>query len=1547
MTTTRTTDADATNATRRASASKRSTRRDVRAPGSQTEQQAVEAARSERLGPASDGHPLVGLQQRHGNQAVQRLVRGRRAADSERTSGPADNASAERQSPPAGRTSEDQTGSANQPATSRPRRDGSGRRRLPPEVAATIQEPTAGRPLPSSTRRFMEDRFGVGFDRVRVHTDGPSTAAARRLDARAFTHGTDIFVGAGQYRPSTPDGQRLVAHELAHVVQQRTHGGPAGEPTHVSRSTDPAERDARAAVRAVETGERPTVARSTEPAVVHRFSVGDFASSVAGSIADAGSSVLGTAVDVAEAGIEVVADVGRALVDRVAPGLLDYLEDPVGAIRSALCAGVDALVGGAFGLLESIDFVGVLESVTGGGEGGQAAPKQQAAPQQQPSQAPASEEGVLESLMGSLVGALETYGIPLLHSIQDAIGSVRETFDSIWQSIVEPAANLLGDAAGALWDGVVAIAERVWGLVEPLWEAASGVLSRAWDWITDVFDIAWESSEDTRSWLAEAAESVWESLKAMIEPVLAPVRDAWEFLSEFTGDVITAMEETVAPVWEKIKWLWNNWSAADLLVTAQEFLRTQVLPPLLSGVSAVDQAIATVADVVTNAVTGASRAVVRFVEGIGVTECLESVSRAASYVAEQFTRLSEWATGAFAALMNGVRSGLTALVDSLEPILGFLVKLATVIANPLGLPGLLLGELWSHIPDRFKPPIVTFLVELLLTFVRGVGMFISAMGPLGRILEETIVGFLTRIRDASDEVKIDASNRIARLLSGSIEFIGGFLWGTLKGIWEGITDPFVLIGLIVQAGVGVSRFLSNLFSRDPVEARRTDAPGDQQTPGGPPGTATSESPRDQPVPVTGSPRPETAATAPAAAAPAATTAGPASTAGRATSAGAGGETASPQLEALMPSSSTAAELDQAAQQTAGTESEWESGVERAGSRDSATSEGLFNLLSTVWNTVIGMASDLGSYLAEKLLEFLDLSDYQLGEKLGWLAGTVLFEVLLNALTAAAYAGVSASRHVLRAIVRFLDLGGEILGGLVKLLGKVRQPLMKGLGAIGGFIERIPGLGTVFRKVASALRAVFRYADEATAGLRGARTAGGEAAEAAGGRAARETADIAGETVEDAGERVARDVLEDTGARAGREAVEATGERTGREAVEETGERAGRETAEEAGERAGKRGDDAAKAAELPQAITAAKAITEEFDRRNAPAPAMRIALNALTRRFRWIDRFDVEPKGRPGLYEVYMIASREPIDRHVDLSDDADVELPEGGITIEERAMQGGNPPRWARERPGMYYYDTRNGVYRRRRDDAIDLTPDEIADEVAREGRKARKDDLRETHRAQAIEGLMEDRLIDLQHLDEILEGRFPLELLQEVRDIGMLDIPQSQKVRMVQTILGREGMEFHHAPRLGDLLFEVDPGAKSHFTTQFFHRFGEHGGDTRRALEMGEPADRLRSLEPGEAGFEESFGWGVHPRESTSLLDSALDDPAEALNEISQRGTLDRIGRWIEPRDPSNPNSLRQSVERARQVRQFLDSLTRERPDLEPQVQRVLERLGRRVDV
>ena len=77
-----------------------------------------------------------------------------------------------------------------------------------------------GKKLPDSTRGFMENRFGNDFSQVKVHTGHTATQMNKNLQAKAFTHGNDVYFNSGQYNPHSTSGKTLIAHELTHTIQQ-------------------------------------------------------------------------------------------------------------------------------------------------------------------------------------------------------------------------------------------------------------------------------------------------------------------------------------------------------------------------------------------------------------------------------------------------------------------------------------------------------------------------------------------------------------------------------------------------------------------------------------------------------------------------------------------------------------------------------------------------------------------------------------------------------------------------------------------------------------------------------------------------------------------------------------------------------------------------------------------------------------------------------------------------------------------------------------------------------------------------------------------------------------------------------------------------------------------------------------------------------------------------------------------------------------------------------------------------------------------------------
>jgi hypothetical protein len=137
-----------------------------------------------------------------------------------------------------------------------------GARTLPASTAAQVHALRGGgRPLPERTRAFMEPRFGRDFSAVRVHTGPAAAESASALRARAYTIGREVAFGAGEYAPDTHAGQKLIAHELTHVVQQCSPQRRSSPPSWTKPETAVSKTGGAQVMRWTQSGDEATVER--------------------------------------------------------------------------------------------------------------------------------------------------------------------------------------------------------------------------------------------------------------------------------------------------------------------------------------------------------------------------------------------------------------------------------------------------------------------------------------------------------------------------------------------------------------------------------------------------------------------------------------------------------------------------------------------------------------------------------------------------------------------------------------------------------------------------------------------------------------------------------------------------------------------------------------------------------------------------------------------------------------------------------------------------------------------------------------------------------------------------------------------------------------------------------------------------------------------------------------------------------------------------------------------------------------------------------------
>jgi hypothetical protein len=123
-----------------------------------------------------------------------------------------------------------------------------------------------GRPLEPELRSDMEQRLGHDFGDVRVHSDGAAGESARSVGAHAYTVGSEVVFQPSTWAPESPHGRRMLAHELTHVVQQRSgpvDGTPTGGGVSVSHPSDRFEQEATKVSEQAVPGQAPAAAGAT------------------------------------------------------------------------------------------------------------------------------------------------------------------------------------------------------------------------------------------------------------------------------------------------------------------------------------------------------------------------------------------------------------------------------------------------------------------------------------------------------------------------------------------------------------------------------------------------------------------------------------------------------------------------------------------------------------------------------------------------------------------------------------------------------------------------------------------------------------------------------------------------------------------------------------------------------------------------------------------------------------------------------------------------------------------------------------------------------------------------------------------------------------------------------------------------------------------------------------------------------------------------------------------------------------------------------------
>jgi len=1188
--------------------------------------------------------------------------------------------------------------------------------RWDPARVQALMGQSRGGAMPDALRERMGSALGQPLPGVVIHTDEAAAKAAEALNARAFAQGYHLYFGAGAFTPGTAEGDELLAHELTHVLQYdqgRLDASSGG--MEVSSPTDQAEQEAERA------GRRAATSLQTGPELNTRFEPGfdqavdldeevgdestlDWADSSAFAAARwgvaTGLGVLGVVAGTAELDAETIEDAPvmggwlgdlwdavsdgvsevwdgvvelgsdalMLLVRSVAPDLANLIEQGPATIIQDVIA--ETVGGWVEGLLGDFDLGGIIETI---------------------SVVTAEVGTTLAGVAAGDAACCETFGQwmsgisdvingilnnPAIEAIKSIMMGVQSVAIDLFAMVIEPQFEMLQTILGGAWSAITAVVDTVSGWFATVRDFASD----AWDWVCEALGFGggeggvWE-------WLKEFAQEAWATVQETFAPVIEPLKTIGTILVALSPlGMIYGAFQVAGEFLEVAGWLWDNWGDPDLFDKAHDELGHTVLPGILDAGKSFADAFSGIISGLGEGLAALATAALQLLGAVTGMPLLSIATGFIQTLSDGITAASSWVTGTLSSVGSSIADIASGLWAWAKPIIEVCISIGLCILNPAMIPIVLAGWAWQALPDCIKAPIIDLLLDIVIGVLQATPDLLI-LGPLWLVMKPGILGFLEQVRGMAPEAKVVISNKVARFMTGaSLDFIFGFVGGFLKGIWEGITDPFVLAWMLfkglVQLGDWLGDMAVNAFTGSTETAAAPDLSkqaiglgshvvgrvvggGFARSMDGPAARMGDDGLEALSGGVDGLPANARAAVeeafeevAPQVTPKIAGRLSRKATARSATaSAGAEGEQQRQQAPQTDNERNQQAMQEIASQMWSdlgGKISELAAGFGPAVEEFFAGGEGmsfsgLMESMGSMWPQIQQGIHDLGGTLAQQICAWFygDAAEGEMGNAIGWLTGTILFEIVLFYFTAGAGTAIVEGSRILKYLLKFMDWTGAALGAA-----------FKGLSKLGGFLLKIgKGIGSMLSAAGGRIKAMVDLVVEI--GEKFIKYAG----------------DLLSKVGKGGDGAVAREAAEEGGERVTREAAEEGGERVTRETAEEGGERAGREAAEEGGEQGGKKADDVAAAAEKKRAEAMARSVIVTADLQNWEIAVLAAALAVIAANHKAVHRFDTEREG-DGEYTIWMIASRKKIAQDVDLRRQGAEDIPGYQGRLEKRRTE-------------------------------------------------------------------------------------------------------------------------------------------------------------------------------------------------------------------------------------------------------------------------------------
>ncbi len=561
--------------------------------------------------------------------------------------------------------------------------------------------------LDSNTKSIMESQFKHNFSHVRIHADGAADRSAQSVKAAAYTIGNNIVFNSRYYAPSSIAGQRLLAHELTHIVQQeQQHQGGEQKKLNIQSSSleqgqesskdlsDSLEQEAKQTSIKVDSGQQITVYGRTPKLALQKQEEQQH-------------------TEQNKHWWEDVIDFGKEqiwlLIKEFAPELEPILKEVVNEgiiewLNKKIFSAVDTLVNS---LLEPVhDVENVVKSLSDhfaelvNWIKGAAVKLSQ------------GDCSALKEAVEKIEKVIEGITSPIVDKVKELAGKASAFFTNLWNRFGAPVLDWIKKIGGQAWEKIQQFGNWLWEKTAKIRDTAG----RAWKWIKEKIGIGEEPENQNGiiQWIERKVSEVWNKIKDRIEPIKRPLMVVGGILALLSpAGPFLAIGVSIFGLIQGIRWIRQYMGSDDGVVKNRNILQDIVIPTITGAIKGFTQKLQDV-----------SRSIFTKINSVvgGLTQAIGAISSSIisfavstfQWIADKFQSLADWANEKLMSLVDWASTGLERLIHFLQPVFDFLKQVGEVVIDVFKLPFIIGGQIWNAIPACIRDPFVQFLTDHIL-----------------------------------------------------------------------------------------------------------------------------------------------------------------------------------------------------------------------------------------------------------------------------------------------------------------------------------------------------------------------------------------------------------------------------------------------------------------------------------------------------------------------------------------------------------------------------------------------------------------------------------------------------------------------------------------------------------------------------------------------------------------------------------------------------------------------------------------------------------------